>query len=319
MPEQLSVDQFIRDTLEDIKDPKNSNFMKKVSSVKHTIGLLDGVRSFPLWNYFVDNRQRSSLHGKNKKICQERRYSRKHFFSKFMIVFQAYVESSNSLCDELDRLSQLALEGEETSGNDIGAGLCKFSVVHRDLSNMLKHLLQNLNSVIVYPMETLMSTDVKSDLRKPFEKAVKDYETKYDKLQKEKIQTMKELGAFVPETFTEEMSGDLEKERRKLQLEACEYMIKMTEIKSRKGADLLQQFIDFYHVQINYFKECLNLMEHFGKSMDDLSSRTNAIRKRNDIQRKRLCDTRDEVKKLLLEQEVGLCSLRHVVDRHLTS
>lgn len=43
-----------------------------------------------------------------------------------------------------------------------------------------------------------------------------------DKLRKEKLQTMKETGCYVPEAFTEGMTKDLEKERRRLQLETCE-------------------------------------------------------------------------------------------------
>lgn len=38
--------------------------------------------------------------------------------------------------------------------------------------------MQNLNSIVVFPMETFMQGDIKSDLKKPFEKALKDYEYK---------------------------------------------------------------------------------------------------------------------------------------------
>lgn len=38
--------------------------------------------------------------------------------------------------------------------------------------------MQNLNSIVVFPMEAFMQGDIKSDLKKPFEKALKDYEYK---------------------------------------------------------------------------------------------------------------------------------------------
>ncbi|VDN31276.1 unnamed protein product [Dibothriocephalus latus] len=112
--------------------------------------------------------------------------------------------------------------------------------------------MQNLNSILVFPMETFLQSDLKSDLKKPFEKALKEYEYKYEKLRKEKIQAMKESGIYMPDVFTAEMAADLEKERRRLQLEVCEYLIKVNEVKSKKGADFLQHFIDFYHAHLQY-------------------------------------------------------------------
>lgn len=49
-----------------------------------------------------------------------------------------------SLCDYFEKLGQFALESNEINGNDIAASFCKFSVVHRDLANMSKHLVSTL-------------------------------------------------------------------------------------------------------------------------------------------------------------------------------
>lgn len=38
--------------------------------------------------------------------------------------------------------------------------------------------MQNMNSILVFPMETFMQGDIKSDLKKPFERALKEYEYK---------------------------------------------------------------------------------------------------------------------------------------------
>lgn len=46
-------------------------------------------------------------------------------------------------------------------------------------------------------------------------------------------------------------------------------------------------------------------MDHFGKSMTDLSNRVNELHKINDIQKRRLVDTREEVKGVL-DKEVTL-------------
>ncbi len=38
--------------------------------------------------------------------------------------------------------------------------------------------MQNLNSILVFPMETFLQGDLKSDLKKPFDKSLKEYEYK---------------------------------------------------------------------------------------------------------------------------------------------
>ncbi|KAH8856678.1 ArfGAP with SH3 domain, ANK repeat and PH domain-containing protein [Schistosoma japonicum] len=278
MPDALTIDEFISDTLNDVRHPLKSNFISKISSVRCTVYSLDEVRF----------RDRSKCPYTIEKVSE----------------VSSYAEQITSLCDFLERLGQIALESNEPNGNDIAASLCKFSVVHRDLANMTKHLMQNLNSIVVFPMETFMQGDIKSDIKKPFEKALKDYEYKYDKLRKEKLQMMKETGCYAPEAFTEGMTKDLEKERRKLQLETCEYLIKVNELKAKRSADLLQHLIDFFYVQTHYLRECLGVMDHFGKSMGDLASRVNGLHKINDVQKRRLVDTREEVRGVLDKESV---------------
>ncbi|KAF8561508.1 hypothetical protein P879_07009 [Paragonimus westermani] len=277
MPEPLTIEEFISDTLQDVRNPLSSTFISKVSSVRSTVHQLDEG---------IENDKNVLL--KTKKLVRA-----------VIASGVGHADSIIAFCDYLEKLGQVALEGDELNGTDIAASLCKFSVVHRDLANMSKHLMQTMNSIVVFPMETFMQGDVKADLKKPFEKALKDYEYKYDKLRKEKVQLMKDTGIFTPEAFTAEMTVDLEKERRKLQLETCEYLIKVNELKAKRSADLLQHLIDFYYAQTHYLRECLGVMDHFGKSMSDLSSRVSLLQNVHDAQKRRLVDTREEVRTLL--------------------
>ncbi|VEL28731.1 unnamed protein product [Protopolystoma xenopodis] len=46
-------------------------------------------------------------------------------------------------------------------------------------------------------------------------------------------------------------------------------------------------------------------MDHFGKSMNDLASRVAGLQKRQDSQKRRLVDTREEIRRQLEQQEVS--------------
>lgn len=85
--------------------------------------------------------------------------------------------------------------------------------------------MQNINNIIMFPVETLLKSElrgVKGELKRPFDKAAKDYESKYIKIEKEKKSQAKEVGMIRTEVNPAEIADEMEKERKMFQLQMCE-------------------------------------------------------------------------------------------------
>ena len=115
--------------------------------------------------------------------------------------------------------------------------------------------MQNLTNIILFPAENILKTELrgsKGDLKRPFDRAWRDYHDRYSELERTKKKQAKEAGMIRSELTAGEIAEDLEKERKYLQIATADYMIKVNEIKTKKGVELLSHFMDYYHAQSRY-------------------------------------------------------------------
>uniref|UniRef100_A0A3Q2VL40 Uncharacterized protein n=1 Tax=Haplochromis burtoni TaxID=8153 RepID=A0A3Q2VL40_HAPBU len=96
-------------------------------------------------------------------------------------------------------------------------------------------------------------------------------------VEKEKRELARQYGMVRSEVSGGEIAEELEKERRSFQLSMCEYLIRVNEIKTKRGVDLLQNLIKHYHtLQVS----CLCVQ----------------VKQRQDEEKRQLCTLRDQLR-----------------------
>ncbi|XP_035911801.1 arfGAP with SH3 domain, ANK repeat and PH domain-containing protein isoform X1 [Anopheles stephensi] len=270
MPELIGVGEFLEETREDYNSPTTSTFVSRMAQCRQTIAALEETLDFDREGLTKLKKAVKAIHNSGN----------------------THVDNEMCLVRALERLGSVALSKEEP---DIGAAFLKFSVVTKELSALMKTLMQNINNIVMFPVDSLLKSELrgmKGEMKRPFDKAAKDYDSKLMKIEKEKKALAKEVGMMRTEVTPAEIAEEIEKERRVFQLQMCEYLIKFNEIKTKKGIELLQHLVEYYHAQNNYFKDGLKTIAHFGTYIEELSIKLQTIRHKQDEERRKLLELR---------------------------
>ncbi|XP_043352071.1 arf-GAP with SH3 domain, ANK repeat and PH domain-containing protein 1-like isoform X3 [Dermochelys coriacea] len=322
MPELISVQDFISQTLEDLSSPTTSSFTSHMSKCRGTVCSLEEA---------LDS---------DRAVLQKMRKATK----------AEHASGQDLACHiEAHIAAQEKFSANYQSDGDkqLASAFTSFAEFSRKLLAPVKGLLQSLSHNINFSLDSLVKRDLKElkgDFKKPFDKAWKDYENKLTKIEKEKRELAKQHGLVRSEVVGGEIAEEMEKERRMFQLNMCEertelknnppprrkekpqpyhavccpalcscllalpllelYLIKVNEIQTKKGVDLLQNHIKHCNAQFNFFQECLKATETLKQFIEKLTPELQSMKVRQDKEKQQLCSLRDHLKTALqLEQK----------------
>uniref|UniRef100_A0A4W4FA21 ArfGAP with SH3 domain, ankyrin repeat and PH domain 2b n=1 Tax=Electrophorus electricus TaxID=8005 RepID=A0A4W4FA21_ELEEL len=262
MPDQLTVSEFMDITFEDYKAPTTSIFTTRMTHCRNTVAALEEAL----------DADRSVLSKMKKSVKAIHSSGTTH------------VENKEQYIQTLEKFDESCVYKDDP---DVCTAFLKFSVFTKELTALFKNLVS-----LSFPVSLWF------DLKKPFDKAWKDYETKVSKIEKEKREHAKQHGMIRTEISGGEIAEEMEKERRIFQFQMCEYLIKVNEIKIKKGVDLLQNLIKYFHAQCNFFQDGVKIVECLKPAMEKLSTEL-TIKQTQDGERKQLTQLRDIIKSSL--------------------
>ncbi|CAG0914358.1 unnamed protein product [Notodromas monacha] len=278
MPPSITVNEFIRETREDFSSPTTSTFVHRIPQCRQTISVLDESLEHDREGLVKLKKAVKAVYSSGK--CKKPHMDNENYFSQ-----------------SLEKMGMIS--ATQDYDKDLALAFNKFSVVTRDLSTLTKSLMDRLNSSVLIPLDCFIKgefREVSGDMRRPFDRAWKDYDAKFGRIEKEKKLQAKEAGLTRSEITAAEIADEMEKERKNLQLKMCEYLLKFNDIRTKKGVDLLQNLIGYYHAQITYFQEGLKTIEHYRDYFSDLASKVQKVRQYEEVEKKRLTELKTLLK-----------------------
>ncbi|XP_067469460.1 arf-GAP with SH3 domain, ANK repeat and PH domain-containing protein 3 [Thunnus thynnus] len=275
MPERISISDFVVLTNEDLSSPGTSSFQSKMSDCRNTVSVVEESLEM----------DHTTLQKMKKMIKAIHTSGLNH------------AEIKEQYLEVLENMGNSHLTQDN---NEVSTGFLNLAVFTREVTALFKNLVQNLNNIMAFPLENVLKSELRDsrlELKKQMEKSWKEYDIKIGKLEKERKEKTRQLGLI--RTEGSDGGEDMERERRTFQLQMCEYLLKIQELKVRQGPDLLQSLIKYFQAQLSFFQDGLKAAENLAPFIEKLAASVHTVRLDQDEEVKQLTQLRDSLRLLL--------------------
>ncbi|XP_074548217.1 arf-GAP with SH3 domain, ANK repeat and PH domain-containing protein 3 [Halichoeres trimaculatus] len=273
MPERISISDFVVLTNEDLSSPGTSSFQSKMSDCRSTVSTVE-----------------ESLEMDHTALQKMKKMIKTIHTSGL-----THVDNKEQYIEVLENLGNSHLMQDN---NEVSTGFLNLAVFTREVTALFKNLVQNLNNIMSFPLENVLKSELRDsrlELKKQMEKSWKEYDIKMGKLEKER--KSRQLGLI--RTEGSDGGEEMERERRTFQLQMCEYLLKIQELKVRQGPDLLQSLIKYFQAQLSFFQDGLKAAENLAPFVEKLAASVHTVRMDQDEEVKQLTQLRDSLRLLL--------------------
>jgi Arf-GAP/SH3 domain/ANK repeat/PH domain-containing protein len=149
-------------------------------------------------------------------------------------------------------------------------------------------------------LEVLFENDLKGGKYKSHvDSAVGQYESSRQRVEREEREELRKKAipnwkdrSFMPE----ELAGKLEQDRRTFQMKTVEYMVRVLDVRYKRGIEFADHLLQFVGSQRGYFQDCSQLLNYLKEWEGRFSTQLTDIRGKHEEERKRLQALRDKVK-----------------------
>uniref|UniRef100_A0A8C5A0L6 ArfGAP with SH3 domain, ankyrin repeat and PH domain 3 n=1 Tax=Gadus morhua TaxID=8049 RepID=A0A8C5A0L6_GADMO len=245
MPERISISDFVHLTNEDLASPGTSTFQSKMSDCRNTVSAVEECLEL----------DQTTLQ-RMKKII-------KAIHSSGL----AHVDNKEQYTEVLENLGNSHLIQDN---NEVSTGFLNLAVFTREVTALFKNLVRSEDD-----LQDTQPLREEGRLKKQMEKSWKEYDTKMVKLEKERREKGRQPGLI--RTEGPEGGEDMERERRVFQLQMCEYLLKIQELKVRQGPDLLQSLIKYFQAQLSFFQDGLKAADNLTPFVEKLATSVHAV------------------------------------------